>query len=419
MKQAMHWLSSRRQVARVGLRISAGGVFFLIGTGIIGLAAMDANINLLMLVFGMCAGAVVLNIFTGWRALRGLEIRRHMPDIFVVGQPCEIRYSITNIRRYGHVRDIHLVDPVPAGGPIMTPETYVAGLPPGETAVMMVPVVPKMRGRVCFERIYASTRFPFGILRKQIVLLRECEVVVFPALGQLSGDVRAVSRSSDASTGGGAPARFMGDEEYYGVREYRLGDNPRRIHWRRSARTGQLMIREMTKTRDQQLWCVLDTRINPGDAAQVEGLESAVSCAATVVCEALEGGVKVGLICNGEPLLVLPPAGGRAHRPRLLRELALRGANKDDKLAPHLERLAWPARWRGPCLVFAATMSEDLRRTAWVLNRVVGPATTYISGTAAFDSFFRASNGARRIWGGAESSSKDGVTAVTSAAGVM
>ena len=179
------------------------------------------------------------------------------------------------------------------------------------------------------------------------------------------------------------------------------------------------MIREMTKTRDQQLWCVLDTRVEPLNSAQAEGLESAVSCVATVVCEALERGIKAGLICNGEPLLILPPGGGRAHRPRLLRELALRGANRDDELAPHLERLAWPARWRGPCLVFAPTMSADLRRTAWILNRVVGPTTTYISGTAAFESFFRANDGLRRVGASAESFSKNGDTAAEAPVGVM
>jgi hypothetical protein len=67
--------------------------------------------------------------------------------------------------------------------------------------------------------------------------------------------------------------------------------------------------------------------------------------------------------------------------------------------------------------VFAATMSEDLRRTAWILNRVVGPTTTYISGTAAFDGFFRAANGFRHIKAGADSPFRDGAT--TSTAGVV
>src|ERR1041385_9564939 len=60
---------------------------------------------------------------------------------------------------------------------------------------------------------------------------------------------------------GGAPSRIKGEEEYYGVREYRIGDNPRRIHWRRTAQTGQLMVRDMAKTRDLRFWGLLDSAI--------------------------------------------------------------------------------------------------------------------------------------------------------------
>ncbi|HVP12495.1 MAG TPA: DUF58 domain-containing protein [Phycisphaerae bacterium] len=388
MKQAFQWLSLRRPIARFGLGISPGGVAFLIGTSIIGLAAVDANINLLMLIFGFCIGAAMLSLFTGWRTLRGLEVRRQVPDILVAGQPCEIRYTITNPGRWGMARQVHVLDLLPAGVPIPSPETYVAALPSGEAATRTVTIVPKARGRIGFSRVYVATRFPFGIFRKQISVARPCEVVVFPPLGRLLSDVRAASQSSDASTGGGSPAKVHGDEEYYGVREYRVGDNPRRIHWRRTARTGQLMIREMTRTRDQQLWCVLDTRIDKGDAAQIDRLEAAISCVATVVCEALEHGIKVGLVCGGEPFLVLPPGGGRAHRPRLLRELATRNATATDELRPHIERLGWPVRWRGPCLLFAAAESNNLRRTMWLLSRALGPTTTYIPDTAAFEAFF-------------------------------
>jgi uncharacterized protein (DUF58 family) len=415
MKRAVQWLSSRRPSARSGVRLSPGGACFLVGTGIIGLAAIDANINLLMLIFGLCSGAAMLSFFAGWRTLRGLEVRRQVPDILVAGQPCEIRYSVTNTRHWGRARNVHILDLLGECSPIATPETYVTGLPPGETVTLGTPVLPRVRGRVSFSRICAATRFPFSIFRKQLTLVRPCEVVVFPPLGRLLGDVRAASQSSDASTGGGSPARILGDEEYYGVREYRVGDNPRRIHWRRTARTGQLMVREMTKTRDQQLWCVLDTRVDAGDAIQIEQMEQAISCVATVVCEALERGVKVGLVCSGEPFLVLPPGGGRAHRPRLLRELALRGSNTKGGLGPHLERLAWPARWRGPCLLFAAAANADVHRTAWLLNRILGPTTTYIPGTTAFDSFFSPDGAARRGRPGGESASNNGAASAVSA----
>jgi uncharacterized protein (DUF58 family) len=245
-----------------------------------------------------------------------------------------------------------------------------------------------VRGRVHLSTIRLSTDFPFGIFGKSVSLHQEHELIVFPTLGQLLGAIKPATRAVDIAQSGGTPAPVRGDEEYYGVREYRLGDNPRRIHWRRSAHTGQLMVREMAKTRDHKFWCVLDTRVHPRDAADAHRLETAISACATAICDALEKGVKVGLIAGGEPLLVLPPGGGRAHRPRLLRELALRTRNTEESLSHHIQRLAWPNRWRGACLLFAAHDSDDLRDTARALAQAIGPVSICIPGGAAFENLF-------------------------------
>ncbi len=73
---------------------------------------------------------------------------------------------------------------------------------------------------------------------------------------------------------------------------------------------------------------------------------------------------------------------------RLLRELALRGNNLDDDLTPHLVRLTWPSRWRGPCMLFGADETEDLRRAAQACNQLIGPASIYVPGTASFEKLF-------------------------------
>jgi hypothetical protein len=209
------------------------------------------------------------------------------------------------------------------------------------------------------------------------------ELVVFPALGRLLTRINFSEAVTDIHGGNGG--RLRGDGEYYGVREYRAGDNPRRIHWRRSAQSGRLMIREMAQSGENQLWCVLDTSVAPGDVGQARRLELIISAAATVICDALESGARVGLICNGEPLVVMPPAAGRACRPRLLRELAIRGSHHDDDLALHIHHLPWPPRWRGPCLLFGVTDGPGLRSAGAALTASAGPTSVYVPGTGAFE----------------------------------
>ena len=368
--------------------MTRGGALFLLGTILVGMAAVDSDMNLLMLLLGLGVAALVLNGFSGWRTLRALSVRRLVPDIAIAGQPTEIRYSLTNHRAWIGARGIRLVDTLRADDPMAAPETFVPFLRPQETMVITVPAVAGRRGRARFSAIRLSMGFPFGIFNKSVVIPAETDLIVLPALGRLRGDVIRASRMADSPGGGLSMSGARGDDEFYGLREFRTGDNPRRIHWRRSAQTGQLMIREFANTREAQIWCVVDTRCDPRDVEQATWLEIAISAAATAICEALERGTKVGLICNGEPLTVLPPVGGRPRRARLLRELAIRGANTDDELAAHVRRMAWPTRWRGSCLLFAAGENDDLRTAARVLGSAVGPTTIYLPGTPAFDALF-------------------------------
>ncbi|MCZ6816836.1 MAG: DUF58 domain-containing protein [Planctomycetota bacterium] len=386
-----------------GFHVSFGSGLYFLGMMLIAFVAVNADVNLLMVVLGMGLGALVVNTFFNWMALRRISVTREAPDFVLAGKPFIVRYTITSRRRWGCSRGLHLVDVLPPDAPAASPETFISILRPRESLVIDVPAYCRSRGRLAFTAIAVATRFPFGLLTKYTTVFSRHEVVVFPELGRLLSDIRSAARSFKSADGQGTPSKMYGEEEYYGIREYRPGDNPRRIHWRRSARTGQLIVREMSSSQAVQLWCVLNTWTRQDDNKAHQRLESAISCAATVICDSLERGVKVGLICNGDPLVVLPPAGGRGHRPRLLRELALRGKNVGDELTPHLQRLAWPSRWRGPCMLFGADETEDLRRAADACNRLIGPASTYVPGTASFEKLFSDEGGRAAFLPGMES----------------
>lgn len=378
---------SSRPPKQHSFRLTMGGLGFIFATVIICLGAVDGDVNLLTLLFGFCLGSLLINAFYGYRTLTSLSVQRTVPDVAVAGKPFFIRYTVTNRRRWACARGILVEDVLDSGAPMPNPEFFVPVLAGGQSVTLAIPVASPRRGRIAFTFIGASTRLPFYLFFKWVRIEAAGEVVVFPALGRLLTQVNFSKGATDVPGENGG--RVRGDGEYYGVREYRAGDNPRRIHWRRSAQSGRLMIREMVQSGDNQLWCVVDTCVAPGDIEQAARLESVISAAATVICDALERGAKVGLICNGEPLVVMPPAAGRACRPRLLRELAIRGNHHDDDLASHIHHLPWPPRWRGPCLLFGATDGPGLRSAAAALTASAGPTSVYVPGTGAFDELFQ------------------------------
>ena len=78
------------------------------------------------------------------------------------------------------------------------------------------------------------------------------------------------------------------DDEFHRIREYRAGDNPKAIHWRTTARRGELMVREYQQTRDRDLVLLVELwqPAHP-TVADLDRVELAISFAATAMHENL------------------------------------------------------------------------------------------------------------------------------------
>lgn len=120
---------------------------------------------------------------------------------------------------------------------------------------------------------------PFRLVRMTRRLAGSSEVVVYPEVFELA-DFPLGSRRAEGS---GARSRAVqrGDE-FHGLREYRRGDDPRHIHWKSVARTGELMVKEFAASVPRSYTVALDMarRTRGGSGREVE---DAVSAAASVL----------------------------------------------------------------------------------------------------------------------------------------
>ncbi|MGI8679174.1 MAG: DUF58 domain-containing protein [Jatrophihabitans sp.] len=118
-------------------------------------------------------------------------------------------------------------------------------------------------------------------------------------------------RTDDVGDGAGSHSIGTHGADDASTREYRIGDDLRKIHWRSSARTGALMVRQEERPWRAQTTVLLDLRasahtvadddaIGMGrDPRQTSSLEWAVSAVASVGSQALHAGRDVGII--GDP----------------------------------------------------------------------------------------------------------------------
>jgi uncharacterized protein (DUF58 family) len=209
----------------------------------------------------------------------------------------------------------------------------VPPLAPGATARAAYRIPTRRRGRYQVGPLVVRASDPFGLTRRALAEVGETDVLVRPRIHEIVAPVAVGSRvSSDAD----AVARRsvvsdLGDE-FLTLRDYELGDDLRRVHWRSTARTGELMIRQDEARWRSRAAIVLD--VHP-DGHDVESFELAVEATASVVARLVRLQRRVEVITSAGTVL------GTGGDPRhdVLDRLATVAADRDDRLATVLEHL--------------------------------------------------------------------------------
>ena len=145
------------------------------------------------------------------------------------------------------------------------------------------------------------------------------------------------------------PARTLGPgTEFYSMRGYVSGDDPKRINWKASARNRRLIVNETEAERVTDVMIVLDTDVTFYEAAEAELFERGVRAAASLASLLLKQGNRVGMILQGEERGIAAPAFGKRHERNILYLLAAakpgRAILPTDYVVALLATLLLPAR---------------------------------------------------------------------------
>ncbi len=303
-------------------------VLYLGATLLVGIGASNAATNnLLFLVFGLAVGALVVSGLISGTMMMGIRVKRVLPDAASAGRPTSVAYEITNKNKLMPLFGLRVEEAVrvgrrskgarptwptmmsPAGGPVL----HVGR---GETVRVRCVVTPHRRGCATFDALRVSSGFPFGILRKSVTFSMRDSLDVYPRLLRLRREI-ASSLLSQGTYGATTVDEKGSGDEFYGLREYQAGDSLRRIAWKSTARTGNVVVREHTRESGGRIWIMLN--IDPRDDSRE--IESAISIGASLAVDALQIGSEVGLIAPAQGL-VCPINSGSKHRLALLSALA-------------------------------------------------------------------------------------------------
>jgi uncharacterized protein (DUF58 family) len=251
------------------------------------------------------------------------------------------------------------------------PRFVVDRLPAGATSGMRYRVHGSRRGRHVLGPLQLRLVDPFGLVRRTVAGTDTVPLLVVPR-------VRALGPGGPAggSGGSGEGARrsiAVHGEDDVSAREYRHGDDLRKVHWRATARTGELMVRLEERPWRSSATLLLDTRARahllagarggaplPADGADgappPDSLEWVVEAAASIGTALLRRGSVVRVVTDQGDLTAADRIGVGPEE--LLDRLALLSPTRTTGLGTAVERVARIAG-DGPVVCLLGAVGAD------------------------------------------------------------
>ncbi|MGC4828297.1 DUF58 domain-containing protein [Micromonospora arida] len=284
--------------------ITARGVGLLVAAVVlsgVGFRFAYPELTLLGAAAGVAVGYAAL--VAAWRP-RLTVTRRADPDRVARGEPASMTLTVRNT---GRLRSANLLAEDRCGQ--RTVPVPVLRLRPGRDTEVRYDVPTDRRGVVPVGPLRVTRRDPLGLVALARPYGAAVPVWVHPRIHPLTAVPRGAGRSLDGRVDGVPHGSITFDS----LREYVVGDELRRVHWRTSARVGELMVRENVDTSLPRLVVLLDNRVaaHPQRVGGVaESFESACEAAASIVTAAHRADLPVLLLlADAEPAEVTTPDG--------------------------------------------------------------------------------------------------------------
>ena len=306
-----------------GFHITKVGLWFLVFLLIVVVAATNTGNNGLFLVLAVMGAAMVVSEIVGRLNVRGLEVALAAPVEIFANSPSHLDITLSNrgrwLPKWLLVATVEPRDVTPASHRPrrrMKP-LWVSHLGRGEEQRGHLDLLMRRRGRLRVRAVHLTSLFPLGFFRQGRRYRAELDLLIYPEIFAPSGArVSQLDKSGDEAT-----RRAGWGHELLGLRAFRQGDDPRSIHWKQTARTGNLILKEREAEENRRLLIVFDNAVGKlTTEARKTRFERLVSEAATAALDYLGDGFEVSLITREA---ALPFASGARQRGQILEALAL------------------------------------------------------------------------------------------------
>ncbi len=292
----------------------------------IGTAAYNSSSNILFITLSLLLACLILSGVLSWLNIRRLRWRLQLAPPLRVGHDAVVALELCNDKRFlptyglwfefgARVIETTIVQraesTVTARGADVRAVLAKADAaesrsrvpltgrldPRGEGRVEWV-LKPERRGRLRVDLISVGSLFPFGFLRKDLGTDVTAETTVWPAPIEYRRHPVGTARRS---AGGERVPRPGTGGDLLALRRYASGDSHRLIHWKASARTRTLLVRQFAaeSAEGYSMWLRTEAAMWP----RPEQFELLISFVATLAEDLFRAGRLIGVAIDGEAMM--------------------------------------------------------------------------------------------------------------------
>ncbi|WP_066187752.1 MULTISPECIES: DUF58 domain-containing protein [Gracilibacillus] len=196
-----------------------------------------------------------------------------------------------------------------------SPRSFQANYPDlqplAERSQLLLPyqIQPTVRGDYLLDKVYIRVRSKWGLWERQLTYSLPNAVQVIPNLAETK---RYLENAQRYLLHEGIKIRKTrsGEGEFSKVRSYVIGDDPRTINWRQSAKQQELMTNEYEPEHGKYVTILIDCGRTMGvELKESNRLEKTIEASITLAAAALDNGDHVSVIAFSKDIKAVVPAG--------------------------------------------------------------------------------------------------------------
>lgn len=323
--------------------------------------------SLLLLLFGL----TLLDVLITFSSKMPITFKREVNERLNLGDANAVKLILTNTSNQPIGFRLY------EGFPVEMQErskAYIGLVLPQKTTTFEYTFTPKTRGEFEFRDVFLLMSSVFNLISRRIELKATQKIHVYPSVLQLKKYELLVFQQQKVSVGIKKMRRLGNNSEFEQIKNYVQGDEIKKINWKATSRTNNLMVNQYQEEKSQQIYCVIDkSRTMQMEFDGLSVLDYAINSTLVLSNITLKNGDKTGLITFSDKMgtqLAAEKSGGQMRR--IMEELY---AQKTQFKEPNYELLYQSLRrtvkTRSLIILFANFETEfAMRRALPILRKI-------------------------------------------------